>query len=278
MTNRRSILPVIIVGLVAASCGSSKSPQAASSSTTTTTQAVTTTTTTSTTTTTTPGVVPAVGLRSYVATIKSPDLMVNISYPVLGGMASGQIEGQVNSQILGAVKGYVSNFQTQLDGVSPTVAPGSPGANSGPSQMSGSFTKELVDSNYVSFLFQISVAAVSAASPTTETESLTFDLKSGKLLTLSDLFSGTKYLSTLSSLARTALAAKLGQGASQSFIDGGTQPNAANFACWNLTKTAFQLTFSQGKVAPTASGVVSVALPYSQLSSISKNPGPLTNP
>ena len=279
MLSRRFLLATLFMGLVAAGCGSSHN--AKTSSTTTSSQVTTTTTSTTTTTTTAPpGVVPAVGLKSYVTSVPSPNLVANISYPILGGMASNQIESNINATIYKAVTGYVASFEKQLQNVSPTTtgAGGPAGNGAEQSQISGSFTKELVDSRYVSFKFLISTYAVAAASPTTESESLTFDLGSGDLLSLSSLFSTTNYLQTISTLSRTAINAKLGQSANQAFVNLGTQPNATNFASWNLTNTGFELTFSQGQVAPMASGVVTIEIPYSQLSAVAKSPGPLTKP
>ncbi len=276
MPNRKFLSVAVLSGLLAAGCGGS--PGAATSSSSTTSSELTTTTTTSTTTTTQPGIVPAVGLKTYVTSVNSPSLVANISYPVLGGMASSQIQASINSSVYKAVEDYVSSFETELESANLTPVPGSAGGGASSSEISGSFTKELVDSRYASFRFLISTAASGAASPTTEAESLTFDLNSGRLLSLSDLFSSSNYLSTLSSLAKSAITAKLGQNADQAFINNGAQPNAANFASWNLTGTEFELTFSQGQVAPMASGVVTVLVPYSALSGIAKNPGPLTNP
>lgn len=221
---------------------------------------------------------PAVGIKSYVTSLQSPNLIANISYPILGGMASSGVQGAINSAIYDAVVGYVASFEKELQNVAPsTTSPGG-GNVSSQSQISGSFTKVLVDSHYVSFKFLIATYAVAAASPTMEAESLNFDLATGKLMSLSDLFSGSTYLNTLASLARSAIASQLGPNANQAFINSGTQPNASNFAGWNLAGTGLELTFSQGDVAPMASGVISVDIPLSQLSGIAINPGPLTNP
>ena len=152
MINRKLMFSVLVFGLLVSSCGSSKGARTATSTTTSTTEVGSTT---SSTTTTQPGVVPAIGLKSYVASVQSPSLIANISYPVLGGMASGQIQGNINGAISKAVTGYVLSFRTQLEGQNTTTLP--PGAGNGvtQSQISGSFIKELVDSQYVSFKFLI---------------------------------------------------------------------------------------------------------------------------
>ncbi|TAN29671.1 MAG: DUF3298 domain-containing protein [Actinomycetota bacterium] len=219
-----------------------------------------------------------VSLKSYVTSARSPDLVVNISYPALEGMASRRVEEGVNSIIFNSVTRYVSDFETSLKGETGVIPPGTGGTADSQSEITGSFTKELLDSRYASFKFAITTYFAGAASPTTQARSLTFDLSNGKLLQLADLFSGSNYLPTLSSRSKAAVEAKLGQNADQSLIDFGTQPNAVNFANWNLTKKGLELTFSQGQVGAGAAGMVSIILPYSGFAQIANSPGPLTNP
>lgn len=208
--------------------------------------------------------------------VVSPQLTANISYPVLGGMASGALEESINSAIFTTVKGYVSSFESQVGEQSGQPASGG-GGGLNQSQISGSFTTEFVDSKYVSFKFLITSYTANAASPSTKGESLTFDLGNGSLMSLDNLFSSSDYLSTLSKLVRAQLASKLGQNSDQNFIDSGTQPVASNFAAWNLTGSGLEFTFAQGQVAAAATGVQSVTVPYALLSGIARTPGPLTS-
>ena len=275
MTYRRPLLLVMAFGLICASCGSPHHANSLSSLSTATTEAPVTT---SSTTTTHPGVVPAIGTKSFVKSTQAPVLVANITYPELGGMASGQIEANINAAISQAVTGFVSSFEATISGETSATPPGGSVNGVTQSQISGSFTNELVDSRYVSFRFLVTTYSAGAASPSTEAHSLTFNLSNGQLLTLTDLFSGSNYLSTLSSLARSALASKLGKTADPNFIDGGTQPYAANFANWNLTASGLELTFSQGTVAASATGVVTIIVPYSAVSTVANSSGPLTNP
>lgn len=273
MTNTKKLYSLVVAAFLLAACGSSNSTKASTSSSTSSTSSSTTTSTSSTTT-TFPGVVPAVGRQSYVKTIASPSLLVNISYPELGGMASSSVEANINAAVKAAVKGYVSNFEKSLEEQGGYHPPS--GSQSNPSQISGSFTTTLIDPRYASFKFMLTSFATGAASSYSQSPAVTFDLNTGQLLTLGNLFATSAYLTSLSNLSRTQLTSKLG-GNNSNLVDGGTQPNASNFSEWDLTSSGLQLSFPQGQVAAAASGVISIVIPYSQLSGIAKRPGPLTN-
>lgn len=274
MTYTRKLYSLVTAAFLLAACGSSNSAKTSTSSSTSSTSSTSTSTSTSSTTTTFPGVVPAVGRQSYVKTIASPSLSANITYPQLGGMASSSVEANINTAVKVAVKGYVSNFDKSLEEQSGYHPPSGSGSN--PSQISGSFTTTMIDPRYASFKFTLTSFAAGAASSYSQAPALTFDLSTGQSLTLGDLFATSAYLTSLSNLSRTQLKAKLG-GNNSNLVDGGTQPNSSNFSEWDLTSSGLELSFPQGQVAAAASGVISIIIPYSQLSGIAKNPGPLVN-
>lgn len=266
-----------ICAILLAACGSSHSAKASTSQSVTSTTDLGSTTTSSTATSTTqPGVAPAVGRQTYVRTVATPALGVSVTYPELGGMASGSIEGNINAAILGAVKGYVKAFETQLG----ERSSGSSAQGGGPtqSQMDGSFTTEFIDSRYASFKFQLTEFAVGAATNSIIYPTLTFDLSSGRSLSLSDLFTDSNYLSKLSSLSKVQLDSKLGSNANQNLVTNGTQPSSSNFADWNMKSSGLEITFPGGQVAAVASGGTSIVIPYSDLKSIAKTGGPISQP
>ncbi len=273
MSNRKLVIPALILSLSAVSCGGQRVGETSSTLNSPTKSAGTIGGPT-----TPPTVVPDISLKSYVTSVHSPNLVANISYPAVNKMASPRIEGNINSTIFKSVTAYVSAFETSLKGEPGIVLPGTGGNAVSQSEITGSFTKELVDSRYVSFRFVITTYFAGAASSTAQARSLTFDLSDGKLLSLADLFSAPNYLPVLSSLSRTAVEAKLGQSADQSLIVGGTQPNAVNFANWNLAKAGLEVTFSQGQVGAAAAGIVSIILPYADFAQLANRPGPLANP
>jgi len=273
MSNRKLIIPALILSLSAVSCGGQRAGETSS-----TLKSPAKSAGTIAGPTTSPTVVPAISLKSYVISVHSPDLAANISYPVVSKMASSQIEQNINSTIFKSVTAYVSAFETSLKGEPGIVLPGNGGNAVSQSEITGSFAKELVDSRYVSFRFVITTYFAGAASSTAQARSLTFDLSDGKQLSLADLFSAPNYLPVLSSLSKTAVEAKLGQSADQSLIMGGTQPNAVNFANWNLAKAGLEITFSQGQVGAAAAGIVSIILPYADFAHLANRSGPLANP
>lgn len=235
---------------------------------------LTTTSPTTTTPTTTSGVakVPLVASKLYATAVSSPSLSVSISYPQLTGLGSNSAEGGINGAILNEVKGFVTAFEAQIGERS-----GSPSSASGSSrsQISGTFKTEFVDTRYVSIRFLVTSYAAGAASPSTNASTLTFELSNGQAVTLNDLFTGSTYLTQLSTLAKAELLSKLGSNADQNLVDIGTQPTASNFSNWNLKASGLELTFAQGKVAAVAAGVISIVIPFTQLSGIERNPGPL---
>lgn len=189
-------------------------------------------------------------------------------------MASNSLQSNINVAIKNAVHGYVTSFEAQLGELS-GLNSSSGGGGSEQSQISGSFTTEFIDAKYVSFRFLVTSYASGAASPTTSVPTLTFDLGTGQQMTLESLFANQSYLTTLSNLSRSQLQSTLGSGANVNQIDGGTQPVLSNFSNWNLTSKGLEVSFSQGQVAAAASGVIKVVIPYTDLSGIAKNPGPL---
>lgn len=270
MTNVKRLSSVAFLGFVLSSCGSAQG--AASQSPSTTQRVISPAGQTN----SNSFKVPSVRHGSYVKTFSAPSVTANIEYPKLNGTIPASIAGSINVTIVDAVKGYVSDFVSSL-GERAGVASSSNGGVSA-SQISGSVSTELIDQRFASFKFTITTYALGAASPNSEARTLTFDLSNGKQVSLASLFATPNYLSSLSSLSRTELKKRLGQNADLPQITGGTQPYPSNFSHWNLTKNGLEITFSQGRVAAVASGIIGISIPYSKLSQIAKNPGTLTNP
>jgi len=92
---------------------------------------------------------------------------------------------------------------------------------------------------------------------------LNFDLSTGKVLTLNDLFKPkTKYLAIIANVAKQKLNEKL---TDKWMIAEGTQPLAKNFKNWNLENDGILITFDEYQVAPYASGAQEVEVSYADL-------------
>lgn len=124
--------------------------------------------------------------------------------------------------------------------------------------------------NTVSYIYTIYMDTLGAHGNTTF-KTFTFDVRSGALLSLSDLFlSGADYLSKLSSLSRSALTASLGDALNTPMLDDGTTPQADNFADFFLDNRDLVILFAPYQAAPYAAGPQTVRIPLSELSDILK--------
>ena len=104
---------------------------------------------------------------------------------------------------------------------------------------------------------------------------LNYNLDSGKLIELSDLFSpDANYLQVISDYSRAVLSKKL---RNQTMIMEGTEPRADNFSNWNIDPTGLRFTFDESKVAPAIDGTQVVVVPYSVLNDLMSPDSPISD-
>jgi Protein of unknown function (DUF3298). len=169
----------------------------------------------------------------------------------------------MNSSITKKVNAYISSFTgTEL----PVVA-----AGDGPSTLEGDFSVAFASPSLLSLRFTISTNITGDAHPTTEAGSVNFNVGTGTVIQLPDIFtSPAAALPVLQTQAHTALTALLGSDlfwpASVTMADLGK--------AWVFTPTGLELTWSQGEVAPMSAGTVTINIPWSALSGVIANPGP----
>lgn len=118
------------------------------------------------------------------------------------------------------------------------------------------------------------------AHPYHQHEVFNFDLNTGKLLSLKDLFKPRKnYLKIFSAYSKQQLSTKL---TDKFMIDDGTAPNEKNYQNWNLEEDGILITFDEYQVAPYVAGAQEVTVPYSLLKNIMSPASPMmicvTNP
>lgn len=120
--------------------------------------------------------------------------------------------------------------------------------------------------NVISIRFSIYTNFYGAAHPLTSYESLNFDIKAGKVLSLEDISESKHFLTFLSKYSKRELTKKLSQGESPTEpYPQGVEPLAKNFEIWNLTSTGLLVTFPPYQVAAYAFGPQEVLIPYSQI-------------
>ena len=107
------------------------------------------------------------------------------------------------------------------------------------------------------------------AHPNYYTETLNFDVKSGKEIKLTDLFqSNSNYLKIISDYSIADLKTRLGEMSDDEWIGKGAGADAENYMSWNLTKKGLMISFDPYQVAAYAAGMQTVIIPYSKLAEV----------
>jgi hypothetical protein len=205
---------------------------------------------------------------------------VDVEYPQLTGFVDPNFE-KFNQAVRALAARKVADFKKEM-----TPTPGDepaaelPGENLG-SDIGMSYEVMLAKDDLISVEFIVSSYSAGAAHPNSYTEVLNFDLRSGQLLKLADLFQpGAKYVQALSRYAIDDLkqqSKKAGADAmlEDDWIQKGAGADPANFDNWTITKPGLKLTFDPYQVGPYAAGPQQVLAPYAALRDIIKPDGPV---
>jgi hypothetical protein len=132
-------------------------------------------------------------------------------------------------------------------------------------------TLDVTKTGLVGLVYSISSYAAGAAHPNNFNLTFNYDLTTGKVLTLEELFqSGTDYLGSLSQYCMEDLR-------SQNRLDfqEGVLPKPENFQNWAITSNGLKIVFDPYQVAPYASGTNEVLIPYQRIKDILRPDGPL---
>lgn len=148
-------------------------------------------------------------------------------------------------------------------------------AAAAPSASTGSFLQSRYEVLYnqndlLSLRLWISIYMKGAAHPGTFSKTFNFDLSTGKMLALDDLFQpGADYLPLLSRFCQAEILRRDSQ-----FSANGADPQPENYRSWNLTPGGLLVTFDEYQVAPYAAGPQSVMVPYAELGGVLLPNGP----
>src|SRR5215207_9803013 len=147
------------------------------------------------------------------------------------------------------------------------------------SDLSVSYTVNLAQDDLVSIKFDVGSYYQGAAHPNSYSEVLSFDLKNGKQLKLSDLFKpGAKYLQAISAYCigelKKQMKAPDGTVDNES-IQSGAAPTAKNYQSWNITQRGLGINFDAYQVGPYAAGPQFVLVPYSNLKDLINPDSPI---
>jgi hypothetical protein len=139
-------------------------------------------------------------------------------------------------------------------------------AASAPMDSPGSFLQTSYQALYnrnglLSVLVTESFYMKGAAHPGSVYVSFNYDVETGRMLTLGELFKrSSDYLGVLSMICKAELKKR-----DFPITESGADPTQQNYQTWNITGNGLQVTFGEYQVGPYAAGPQTVLVPFSEL-------------
>ena len=194
-------------------------------------------------------------------TIEQPKLTIEVDKPVLSGDAAlvdafNMAVDTIIADTAGSFKSDILQYQTGED-LPPEIA------DLG-SYMDVGYQFFTPTESVLSIAFGVDWYSAGAAHPNSYSRTLNYDLHSGTVLALADLFkSDAQYLEALSAYSVKVLTEK----GTLMFPDG-AEPTEQNYQNWNLTPDGLLITFDDYQVAPHVAGPQQVIVPYAELTDL----------
>jgi hypothetical protein len=208
--------------------------------------------------------------------VKARRLDLTAEYPELTGSANAEGFNQI---VKSRVTRELADFKKQM--MSLTAADLKMLPRDMNNYIDISYDLQYADDDLISVSFLADTFA-GGAHPNQNYFTITYDLKRGKELKLSELFKpGSKYLAVISAYAIRDLQSRKepdsneNMGLAQDIFADGAKPTAQNYRNWNLTKKGLMFTFDPYQVGPYAVGPQTVIVPYAQLKEIAATDGAL---
>lgn len=200
---------------------------------------------------------------------------VGAYYPQLSGF--GEKTDVINKDIFSVVNGDIAEFRKSMQDIG------------GEAPIAGSDVSYSLDISNNTMIatddlvsFELTMYDYSGgAHPNSYTKTLTYEVKSGKRLSLSDLFKpSSNYLKTISDYCISALKKQMrdtenGIEPDEQMIQEGASAKSENYETWNIAKKGLVITFDPYQVGPYAAGPQVVVVPYKILKEIIKEDGVL---
>jgi hypothetical protein len=149
------------------------------------------------------------------------------------------------------------------------------------------YTVRLLADELISVEFPVDYYEHGAAHGSHAFHVINYDVKSGRVLSLADLFKpGSNYLAKISEVAIRQLhrwnrdSADYPGGGGQPYLDdegiaAGAKPSAENYQNWTITPRGLAVTFDYYQLGAYAAGAPAVVVPYADLKEIIRPGGPL---
>jgi len=201
---------------------------------------------------------------------------IEAQYPQLTGSSNPNFE-KFNQMLRASVTKKVAMFKKEM---APTEGDEPRPEGSMGSDLNISYTVALIQEDLASIELAVGSYYMGAAHPNSYSEVVNYDLKNGKVLKLSDLFTpGAKFLPVLSAYCITDLKSqaksKEGMLEDESWIERGAAPSAKNYQSWTITKKGLGINFDSYQVGPYAAGPQFVLVPYSAIKHLLNPSGPI---
>src|SRR5579885_652539 len=217
---------------------------------------------------------PQIVDRQLKESVKPKRLDLTAEYPEL---TSGANVAGFNQLVKSGVTSSFADFKKQMAQLTAEDIKSLPGGMN--NYMDISYNVEYADDDLISVKF-LEDTFEGGAHPNQNYYTVTYDLKQGRELKLSDLFRpGAKYLAFVSDYATRDLQSRKDPdsgenlGLAQDTFADGAKPEAENYARWNITKKGLMFTFDPYQVAAYAYGPQTVIIPYAKLKDIARPDG-----
>jgi hypothetical protein len=206
--------------------------------------------------------------------VKVKRLDLSAEYPELTGAANAT---GFNQLVKSRVTKELADFRKQMMSLSADDLKMLPaGVNN---YIEISYNVEYADNNLISVSF-LEGSFGGGVHPNYNYFTITYDLKNGRELKLSELFKpGANYLKTVSDYAIKDLQGRKipdsaeNMGLAQDIFADGATAKAENYRNWNLTKKGLMFTFDPYQVGPYAAGPQTVIVPYAELKGLARPDG-----
>lgn len=141
-----------------------------------------------------------------------------------------------------------------------------------PGELETNFNIDFANDNLISIKFHFFASVIGMDQELHGFETLSYDLKNDRLLTLADLFKpNTKYLEKISVYCVKELQIRPASGgekpASDKWIDV-AKADTENFRHWNLTRKGLLITFTERQITSDSAGIQTVLIPFAELREI----------
>jgi hypothetical protein len=214
--------------------------------------------------------------RQISESVKAKRLDLSAQYPELTG---GTNAAGFNQLVKSRVTKELAAFRKQMAGLSAEDLKMLPqGTNN---YMDIGYNIEYADNDLISVSF-LQGNFTGGAHPNYNYFTITYDLKNGREVKLSELFKpGANYVEAVSAYAINDLQSRKmpdsdeNMGLAQDVFAEGAAAKAENYQNWNLTKKGLMFTFDPYQVGPYAYGSQTVIVPYAKLKEIANSNGAL---